>query len=108
MCTSTHQAAAPLLLTPPPHLTARHNTTPTLTPPCPLPPPPPRGPHSFLPCATQIIGYARTPMSVDEFHGRLGPFIKGEQGKVERFLKLCTYMHGDVSDRLCWCGWVGG
>lgn len=51
----------------------------------------------FLPRATQIIGYARTPMSLEEFHGRLGPFIKGEQGKVERFLKLCSYMHGDYT-----------
>jgi hypothetical protein len=36
-------------------------------------------------------------MSVDEFHQRLAPFIKGDQAMVERFLKLCTYMHGDVS-----------
>lgn len=54
---------------------------------------------SFLPKATQIIGYARTSMSVAEFHTRLAPYIKGDSNKVERFLKLCTYMHGDVSGR---------
>lgn len=51
----------------------------------------------FLPKATQIIGYARTQMSLDEFHQRLAPYIKGDPGKVKRFLQLCTYMHGDVS-----------
>lgn len=54
---------------------------------------------SFLPRATQIVGYARTNMTLEEFHKRLGPYIKGDPKEVERFLKLCTYMHGDVSDR---------
>jgi glucose-6-phosphate 1-dehydrogenase len=52
---------------------------------------------SFLPRATQIIGYARTSMSLEEFHQRLAPYIKGDELKVQRFFKLCTYMHGDVS-----------
>jgi glucose-6-phosphate 1-dehydrogenase len=52
---------------------------------------------SFLPRATQIIGYARTSMSLEEFHQRLTPYIKGDELKVQCFLKLCTYMHGDVS-----------
>lgn len=47
-------------------------------------------------------------MSVDEFHKRLAPFIKGDQNKVERFLKLCSYMHGDVSNSMLGLSWGGG
>jgi hypothetical protein len=52
---------------------------------------------SFLPKATQIVGYARTHMTDEEFHDRIRAHIKGDAAKLDRFLKLCSYMAGDVS-----------
>jgi len=54
----------------------------------------------FLPPRTQIVGYARTAMSVQELHERLRPHLQGagvEAAEVARFLQLCTYMHGDYA-----------
>lgn len=55
----------------------------------------------FLPKATQIIGYARTALTHDGLRERLAPFLKGDPEQVDRFLQLCTYHQGDVSDANC-------
>jgi hypothetical protein len=37
---------------------------------------------------------------------QLRPFLKGEAAKVEAFLALCSYIHGEVGGWLV--GWVVG
>jgi hypothetical protein len=47
-------------------------------------------------------------MTNDELRDQLRPYLKTTDcGKVEAFLQLCTYIHGDVSLSL-WGGWVDG
>jgi glucose-6-phosphate 1-dehydrogenase len=53
--------------------------------------------RSFLPRATQIVGYARTALTDEGLHERLAPYLKGEEDEVAKFLKLCFYVQGDVS-----------
>ncbi|KAI8056273.1 glucose-6-phosphate 1-dehydrogenase [Syncephalis plumigaleata] len=60
--------------------------------------------NQFLPKDTQIIGYARTKMDVDEFHKRITGYIKlPEEGtsegkqlreQLDAFLKRCHYVSG--------------
>lgn len=50
----------------------------------------------FLPRTTQIIGYARTYMNDGELRERLSPYLKGSQDEVQKFLKLCFYLQGEV------------
>lgn len=52
---------------------------------------------SFLPRATQIIGYARTALTAEALHERLRQYLKGEEEEIARFLKLCFYVQGEVS-----------
>ncbi|MCO5589538.1 hypothetical protein L7F22_043506 [Adiantum nelumboides] len=54
---------------------------------------------SLLPKATAIIGYARTKMDKDTFHGKIGEFLKGvdsdeDKKKKDDFLNICTYTAG--------------
>lgn len=53
----------------------------------------------LLPKSTSIIGYARTKMDLDTFHGKIGEHFKGadnEDGKKAKkgFLDICTYVPG--------------
>lgn len=54
----------------------------------------------LLPKNTRIIGYARTKMDNDTFHGKIGDFLKVQDGdskaqkQKDDFLKLCTYTPG--------------
>lgn len=56
--------------------------------------------RGFMPPRTQILGYARTAMTAADLRERLRPFLTAipgaEQGAVDAFLDLCTYMAGDV------------
>eukprot|EP00879_Flechtneria_rotunda_P017147 GHRR01017958.1.p1 GENE.GHRR01017958.1~~GHRR01017958.1.p1 ORF type:complete len:482 (+),score=136.79 GHRR01017958.1:223-1668(+) len=49
----------------------------------------------FLPCATQITGYARSKMDDAGLKERLQPYLKGDADLVQKFLDQCTYMQGD-------------
>lgn len=50
-----------------------------------------------LPSTVQIIGYARSKLSDEEFKERIRPNLKlrhADKSKVDEFLSLCSYMHG--------------
>ncbi len=53
--------------------------------------------NRFLPRATQIIGYARTALTDEGLRERLVPYLKGDEEAIQKFLKLCCYLQGDVS-----------
>lgn len=67
-------------------------------------------PRRFLPHTTQIIGYARTHMNDDELRERLAQYLKGTPEVVQKFLKLCFYLQGEVSSKCSYqialCCWV--
>ncbi|KAJ2588499.1 Glucose-6-phosphate 1-dehydrogenase, partial [Coemansia sp. RSA 1722] len=49
--------------------------------------------QNLLPKRTRIIGYARTHMSVEEFHKRATSHFnaQADKGVVEKFLQVCEY-----------------
>lgn len=57
----------------------------------------------FLPVNLQVVGYARSAMTKEQFHNEhLRPNLKGDPGKIESFLDLCSYINGEVG---IGCGW---
>jgi hypothetical protein len=46
------------------------------------------------------VGYARSPLTNEQLREQLRPYIKSpEADKVDAFLALCTYVHGEVGAR---------
>lgn len=53
----------------------------------------------FAPQHVQVVGYARSPLTDEALREQIRPHLKGAPAaKVEAFLKLCTYVHGDVRE----------
>ncbi|KAI9138894.1 glucose-6-phosphate dehydrogenase [Paraphysoderma sedebokerense] len=54
--------------------------------------------HHFLPSGTQIIGYARSHLSRQDFHSRISSHIKtssdADKSLLNSFLSICHYMDG--------------
>ncbi|RKP10348.1 glucose-6-phosphate 1-dehydrogenase-like protein [Thamnocephalis sphaerospora] len=59
--------------------------------------------NGFLPAGTQIVGYARTKMELDEFHKRITGFVKLPkdeqeaahiQKQLDEFKRICHYQSG--------------
>jgi hypothetical protein len=50
--------------------------------------------NGFFPANTRVVGYARTPMSDDEFRERLRPHLKGDDDRIDAFLQACSYVYG--------------
>ena len=52
----------------------------------------------YLPGGTNIIGYARSKLELEDFRGRISSYIKTPiedlKEKVEEFKKLCSYVSG--------------
>lgn len=44
-------------------------------------------------------------MTDDGLRERLLPYLKGDEEKIQKFLKLIFYMQGDVSRGGCFGGW---
>ncbi len=51
----------------------------------------------FLPARLQIIGYARSELTVAQLHERLRPFLKGDAKAVQSFLDVITYTPGEYT-----------
>ena len=50
--------------------------------------------NGFLPVRTQVIGYGRTPITMDEFRERLRPTLPGDEEQKLNFLRHCSYVDG--------------
>ncbi|KAG7191587.1 Glucose-6-phosphate 1-dehydrogenase [Scheffersomyces spartinae] len=54
-----------------------------------------------LPSTVQIVGYARSNLSDEEFKDRIRPNLKlrnADKSKIDEFLSLCSYMHGPYDE----------
>jgi len=62
--------------------------------------------NNFLPENTQIVGYARSKLSNEEFHDRITSHIKNlkseDKSKVSEFLKKCIYVAGQYDKDEDW------
>ncbi|KAJ3129674.1 Glucose-6-phosphate 1-dehydrogenase [Nowakowskiella sp. JEL0407] len=58
--------------------------------------------NQFLPSATQIVGYARSDIKLDDFRKRVSSRIKTknevEKRMLDNFLDICTYVAGKYDD----------
>lgn len=50
----------------------------------------------FAPANAQVLGYARSALTDEALREQIRPHLKGDAKKVEAFLQLCRYVHGDV------------
>ncbi|KAG0186111.1 Glucose-6-phosphate 1-dehydrogenase [Apophysomyces sp. BC1034] len=60
--------------------------------------------HGFLPENTQIVGYARTQMTHEDYLGRVTQYIKAQdcQETLEKFKKITSYVSGQYDDDKSW------
>ncbi|KAG9292869.1 hypothetical protein G9A89_016231 [Geosiphon pyriformis] len=58
--------------------------------------------NGFLPESTRIIGYARSKLTLAQFHERISAYLKtpleGNNQKIPEFLKICTYISGSYDN----------
>mmetsp|Transcript_3215 Transcript_3215/g.4995 ORF Transcript_3215/g.4995 Transcript_3215/m.4995 type:complete len:519 (+) Transcript_3215:83-1639(+) len=56
--------------------------------------------NKYIPAHVNIVGYARSSMSNEDFHGKIRSYLeeKGNSEEVNSFLSRCTYFSGQYDD----------
>lgn len=50
--------------------------------------------HKYIPASVNIVGYARSSLSNDDFYSKIRDYIKGDEQDIQEFLSRCTYFSG--------------
>eukprot|EP01104_Vermistella_antarctica_P020581 TRINITY_DN8859_c0_g1_i1.p1 TRINITY_DN8859_c0_g1~~TRINITY_DN8859_c0_g1_i1.p1 ORF type:complete len:631 (+),score=121.35 TRINITY_DN8859_c0_g1_i1:270-1895(+) len=53
----------------------------------------------LIPREVLVFGFARSPLTNEEFHEKVGERMKGDKADVDAFLKRCRYFHGQYTER---------
>lgn len=61
----------------------------------------------LLPPALKVYGYARTPLSDEDFRKTLRPYLKGSPESVDKFLSHVAYRHGGYHEEAAFSALIG-
>eukprot|EP00951_Prasinocladus_malaysianus_P026062 scaffold230199_cov48-Prasinocladus_malaysianus.AAC.1 len=54
----------------------------------------------FLPENLAVIGYARSSLSDEDLRAKIKGFLSGDEGTINQFLSMCTYVSGQYDGDL--------